>query len=60
MTTGGAKGITSILATFFNSGEGKRPLAIFQQELKALSAEEKHELALGVCAITGETIKVDA
>lgn len=52
-----AKGITSILAGYFNEGEGKRHLKDFQTELKALNTEEKQELAEGVCAITGDTIK---
>ena len=52
-----ARGVTSILAAYFNEGEGKRPLTMFQAELKALSTEEKLELAQGVCAITGDTIK---
>lgn len=51
------KGITSILAGYFNAGEGKRPLTEFQAELKALTAQEKRELAVEVCAITGDTIK---
>lgn len=52
-----AKGITSILAGYFNAGEGKRALTEFQAELKALTAEEKRELAEGVCKITGDSIK---
>lgn len=52
-----AKGITSILAGYFNTGDGKRSLSAFQAELKALSTEEKRALAEGVCAITGDTIK---
>lgn len=51
------KSIVSILAGYFNQGDGKRGLADFQQELKALSDAEKRELAKGVCAITGDTIR---
>lgn len=51
------KGIATILSGYFNQGDGKRSLTEFQKELKALSPEEKHELAQGVCAITGDTIK---
>lgn len=51
------KTIVAVLAGYFNQGEGKRPLSVFQQELKALTEEEKRELAEGVCAITGDTIK---
>lgn len=51
------KTITSILAGYFNEGEGKRPLREFQAELKQLSPEEKQDLAQGVCEITGDTIK---
>lgn len=46
-----------ILANYFNTGDGKRPLKDFGQELKALTEEEKNDLALGVCAITGDTLK---
>lgn len=51
------KTITAILSGYFNVGEGKRGLVAWRDELSALSAEEKNELALGVCAITGDTIK---
>lgn len=51
-----AKGAPSILAGYFNTGEGKRPLRDFTNEIKALSTEEKGELVRGVCAITGETV----
>ena len=51
-----AKGIVSILAGFFNQGDGKRPLPQFRDELKELTDDEKMELALGVCAITGDTV----
>ncbi len=52
-----AKGISAILAGYFNVGEGKRSNTDFLAELKSLSAEEKRELAEGVCAITGDTVK---
>lgn len=50
------KGVTAILAGYFNQGDGKRALSEFQAELKALTTEEKRELAEGVCRITGDTI----
>jgi hypothetical protein len=52
-----AKGITAILTGYFNVDEGKRPSSDWLKELKALTPEEKRELAEGVCAITGDTIK---
>lgn len=52
-----AKSIPQILAGYFNEGEGKRSATDFLKELKALSDAEKRELAEGVCAITGDTIK---
>lgn len=51
------KGHTAILSGYFNQGDGKRPLTVFRDELKALSDDEKRELALGVCALTGDTLK---
>lgn len=51
-----AKTITAILTGFFNQGEGKRPAAEWLKEMKALTVDEKRELAEGVCAITGDTI----
>lgn len=51
------KTITAILSGYFNQGEGKRGLTDWRDELSALSADEKRELAEGVCAITGDTIK---
>lgn len=51
------KTVTAILTGYFNVGEGKRPSREWLDELKALSADEKAELAEGVCAITGDTIK---
>jgi hypothetical protein len=52
-----ALGVTSILAKYFNEGAGKRSLSEFKDELNKLSTDEKRELAEGVCAITGDTIK---
>lgn len=46
-----------LLANYFNEGDGKRPLKAFAEEIKALSDDEKTELALGVCEITGDTLK---
>lgn len=54
-----AKGVPSILAAYFNQGDGKRPLPQFSAEIKALSPEEKGELVRGVCAITGDTVPAD-
>jgi len=51
------KGIVAILSGYFNQGDGKRSLPEFRDELKALTDDEKRELALGVCAITGDTLK---
>jgi hypothetical protein len=51
------KSVVSILTAYFNSGEGKRTNTQWLAELRALSTEEKQELAEGVCAITGDTIK---
>lgn len=39
-------------------GEGKRSSTEFLAELKALTLEEKTELAQGVCDITGDSILV--
>lgn len=46
------------LSDYFNQGEGKRPLSEFAKEVRALSAEEKIELAQGVCDVMGWTLKV--
>lgn len=48
---------TQILARYFNEGAGKRPLAEFQKELKALSTEEKTELAQLAAPLLGVTFK---
>lgn len=51
------KTVVSVLAGYFNQGDGKRPLSKFLEELKALSPTEKRELAEGVVAITGNILK---
>lgn len=51
------KTVIAILTGYFNTGEGKRPSAEWLTEVKALTPEEKRELAQGVCDITGDTIK---
>ena len=48
--------VTKALTNFFNVGEGKRPAREWLNELKALSPEEKKELAIMVCAETGDEI----
>lgn len=48
--------VTKALSSYFNEGDGKRAPRDFLQELKALSVEEKRELAEGVVAITGDTL----
>jgi hypothetical protein len=57
-----AQSVTAILAGYFNvnddfTGVGKRPLKEFTQELRALTADEKMELAVMVCEQTGQKIK---
>ena len=51
-----AKTVLKILTDYFNEGAGKRSVRDWGAEIKALSADEKRELAEGVCAITGDTI----
>jgi hypothetical protein len=51
------KTTTAILTGYFNQGEGKVSNTQWLAELKALSSEEKTQLALGVCAITGDELK---
>lgn len=48
--------ITKALTGYFNQGDGKRPAQEWLKELKALSADEKRELAQGVCDITGDEL----
>ncbi len=48
--------VTKALSGYFNEGEGKRRPTQFLAELKALSAEEKRELAELVVEVTGDTL----
>lgn len=52
-----AKTILKTLTDYFNTGDGKRDLKTWGAEVRALSDAEKLELAEGVCAITGDTLK---
>lgn len=54
------KTILKTLSDYFNSGEGKRSIKEFAAEVKALSDDEKRELAQGVCAITGDHLPATA
>lgn len=49
--------VTKALTLYFNVDEGKRPARVWLEELKALSDAEKHELAEGVVALTGDTLE---
>jgi len=51
-----SKTILKTLTDYFNVGDGKRPTRDWATEIKALSPDEKRELAEGVCAITGDTL----
>lgn len=51
------KTVLKTLTDYFNEGEGKRPLKDWSEEVKALSSDGKRELAEGVAAITGDTLK---
>lgn len=51
-----AKSMLKILTEYFNSGDAKVAMKAWSDEMKALSPDEKRELAEGVCAITGDTI----
>jgi hypothetical protein len=48
--------VTKALSGFFNVGEGKVPASQFLAELRALTTEEKRELAELVCEVTGDTL----
>jgi predicted Zn-dependent peptidase len=37
-----------VLAKYFNVGEGKRPLAEFAKEIKALTVDDKEQLVKGI------------
>lgn len=53
-----AKTVLKTLTDYFNTGDGKRPLADWAKEVRALSDTEKRDLAEGVSAITGEPLQV--
>jgi hypothetical protein len=48
--------VTKALTGFFNTGDGKRSTTEWMGELKALTTEEKAELAALVCAVTGDSL----
>lgn len=48
--------VTKALTGYFNTGEGKRPSRDWLAELKELTLAEKRDLALQVCAVTGDTL----
>lgn len=50
-----AKTDLKVLTEYFNEGDGKRPLADWAKEVRALSPDEKTTLAQGVREITGDT-----
>ena len=52
--------VTKALSNYFNVDAGKRGPSEFLKELKALSTEEKRELAEGVVAITGDELQLQA
>jgi hypothetical protein len=43
----------SALEQYFNTGDGARPKSDWLKELKALTTEERTELARGVADVTG-------
>lgn len=51
-----AKTVLKTLTDYFNAGDGKRALSDWAKEIRALSDEEKRELAEGVAAVTGEPL----
>lgn len=51
-----AKSMLKILTDYFNVGDAKVPMKAWADEMKALSPDEKRELAEGVCSVTGDTI----
>lgn len=53
-----AKTVLRVLTDYFNVGDGKRPTREWAAEIKALSPDEKRQLAEGVCALTGDTLVV--
>lgn len=48
--------VTKCLTQYFNVGDGKRSAKEWLEELKAFTAEEKHALAVEVCAVTGDEL----
>lgn len=56
--SGESKTPLKAIAEYFNTGDGKRPLQQFADEIKALTPEEKRELAQGACDVMGWTLKV--
>lgn len=48
--------VTKALTAFFNVGDGKRDSKTWMAELKEFTVEEKRELALLICAETGDTL----
>ena len=48
--------VTKALTGYFNVEPRKVPAQEWLKELKALSSEEKRELAMGVVAITGDEL----
>ena len=50
------KSVLKTLTDYFNTGAGKRSMKDWAAEIKALSAQEKLELARGVAEITGDTL----
>lgn len=51
-----AKSAVKILTDYFNVYPAKRTVAEWGKELKAFTPEEKRQLALEVCAVTGDTL----
>jgi hypothetical protein len=45
------------LTGYFNSGDNKKPLREFSEELKALTPEEKAEMGAQAAAAMGDSIK---
>lgn len=44
------------LTDYFNQGDGKRPMKAWAEEVKALTPEEKAELAAGAAEALGKTL----
>ena len=51
--------VLKALTSYFNDGEGKRSMTQWAAEIKALSADEKLELAQGACKVMGWQLQVD-